>query len=154
MKVMLKGNEVFSAALVGVRRTIGGFKRDKSKEQDPNWSWSNDIEGAAAEVVVAKALNIYFDGFPGRFKDPDVGEYQVRQTNLNHGKLIVRNDDASDEIFILVTGKCPEFTIRGYMLGGDAKKDEYWQNPNQKTGAWFVPQDKLLPIADLEKNKG
>jgi hypothetical protein len=37
------------------------------------------------------------------------------------------------------------------MLGGDAKKDEYWQNPNQKTGAWFVPQDKLLPIVDLQE---
>ena len=151
VEIKLKNYEIFIAAMVGARRTISGFTRDKSGQQDPNWGWHSDIEGAAGEMAVAKALNIYYDGSVGTFKAPDVGEFQVRHSERPEGSLIVRENDSSSEIFILVTGKAPNYVVRGYILGLDAKKERFIRNPNGKTPAWFVPQNSLQPIRDLKK---
>jgi len=115
-----------------VQFELGGFERD--------------IQAAAAECAFAKARDKYWDFSVNTFKKPDVGDIQIRHTIRNGGKLIVRPDDSDDEIFVLVTGEIPEFTIRGYMRGSEAKQDQFISNPGGGKPCWMVPQDNLRPV--------
>lgn len=149
MIVSLKAYEVYIAAMVGARRTISSLGSSKTGNVNADVGWHTDIEGAGGEMAVAKALDVYWDGSVDTYKLPDVGKYQVRQTELSNGSLIVREGDSDDEIFILVTGKAPLYEVRGYMLGAAAKREEFVRDPHGMSPAWFVPQGKLSPIEDL-----
>ena len=120
-----------------VQFDLGGFERD--------------IQAAAAEMAFAKAREMYWDFSVNTFKKPDVGKIQIRHTTRNSGKLIVRPDDSDEEIFVLVSGEIPEFTIRGYMRGCEAKQDQFIDNPGGGKPCWMVPQDDLRPVRPVKK---
>ena len=146
-EVILAKYEILMAAEVGMRRKIISLDSpDTLKETNDNLRWQIDIEGACAELAVAKHLNLYWDGSVNTFKKPDVGEYQVRHTTRNNGRLIVRQKDADNEVYILVTGLAPVFNVVGWMVGGEAKADKYKMDDY----SWFVPQSELKSIAELK----
>ena len=77
----------------------------------------------------------------------DVGRnVEVRCTDLADGCLIVRANDAPERWYVLVTGKPPTFTVRGYIRGADARRPEYMRDPHGHRPAWFVPQSHLTPL--------
>ena len=150
--VKLTKTEAQTAAFVGVeRRLTNRYKevgaKDYVKEvQFDLGGFERDIQAAAAEQAFAKARNKYWDYSVNTFKKPDVGDVQIRHTVRSSGKLIVRPDDSDEEIFVLVTGEIPEFTIRGYMRGCEAKQDQFIDNPGGGKPCWMVPQDNLRPV--------
>lgn len=144
-KVVLTKSEMFMAALTGVQRQIESVADGRKDKHgyDGQDGWGIHIEGAMAEIAVAKALNRYWDAGVNTFKAGDVGNIQVRHTKLAGGRLIVREGDTSEDVFVLVTGTSPAYSVLGWIRGMDAKKEEYWQAPAGRPGAYFVPQSHL-----------
>lgn len=136
-----------------MRRLIAIQKgcKDKTPFGQTQDYWSADIEGAAAELVVAKWLGKYWSGVASdAFQDleGDVGKFQVRHTTRRDGSLIIRNRDKNEAIFILVVGVYPTYTITGWITGEDAKQERFLRGAPHP--AYFVPQADLLDPGELE----
>lgn len=152
--VVLDYWEILMGQTVGCHRRMESINRgETNKVQNKDFGWHTDIESTLAEIAVAKYLNIYWGGHVNSFKAPDVGPYQVRHTQHKKGRLIIRDNDPPEEIYVLVTGTHPKYTIRGYMRGIDGMKPEYRDNPIKKPNAeaWCVPQSVLRPIEELKQ---
>jgi hypothetical protein len=141
LTVTLSPREIILAAMIGglmhARALARGWK-DRVYESD----WNVHVEAIAAEIAVAKALGIRYRPKLNGFKAPDVEHLHVRQTAHRDGSLIIRPGDP-DGIYVLVTGRCPTFTVVGWIHSSDAKQPHYWRAPDGGPGAWFVPQRKL-----------
>lgn len=147
--IELSWSEVSHAAWIGACRRIVALRRGRSEPagaaRDP---WTIDIEGACAEMAVAKVQDRYWFALADRTSTlpGDAGTLQVRHTPRADGKLIIRPADSPGAVFVLVTGTAPRFTIAGSIKCADARRDEWWQAPNDRPGAWFVPQSALAPL--------
>ena len=159
MKVTLSWDEALIAEKIGEWRHIkarnDGLTRSTeargkpSEEDDSEEALQKDKDAAGAEMAVAKATNCYWppslDAQPKTV--PDVGKaIQVRHTRLPHGSLIVSPKDEDDQYFFLVTGEIPEYEVRGFLKGKDAKKEEWLRDPNGRPAAYFVPQKALREV--------
>lgn len=145
MKVRLEKYEMIMAAYVGLRRHIEKFdSKLKNNHGNPRFGWHTNVEGACAELAVAKHFGVYWDGSVNTYKAPDVCGWQVRHTELDDGSLIVRDDDANDQAFVLVTGQAPEYELRGWLYGREAKRAEWHYRSG--TPCWMVPQKSLSSI--------
>ena len=78
------------------------------------------------------------------------GGWQVRQTELENGQLIVRPDDSDDAPFAMVVGKIPTFRIVGWIRGRAAKKGFRLRAPNNRPAAYFVAQESLWPLTMIK----
>jgi hypothetical protein len=147
----------FSELLVGVNvgslRNIESVLKNRSADKhgeptvDP---WVRHIEGALAELAAAKALNVYWSAPVNTFKTGgDLGQYEVRLGFEDDYRLIIRNDDADEKIYILVVGRAPTFRVAGWMLGRDARKPQWLRSPGGRPPAWFVPRSKLRSLGTL-----
>ena len=93
------------------------------------------------EAALAKFLGIFWS--MGEKGGDDVGEHQVRTTSGHNNRLIVHDNDKDDARFYLVTGVNGTYTIRGWILGRDAKSKRFWSDPTGNRPAYFVPQSEL-----------
>lgn len=143
MKVQLTPMEVWQAAMVGIARRIDSKKKNLSNRAPGDHQWQVDIEGALAEMAVAKGLNCYAGLTIGNFGGADVGKYHVRHSQRSDACLIIRPEDIANAWYVLVTGVEGEYVIHGYINGTDARQREWWKEPNNRPGAWFVPQAAL-----------
>lgn len=152
INIKLTMSESYCAAMVGIFRNIAAiFKGRKSKFGGDN-SWQIHIEGSCGEMAVAKALGIYNPMTVNTFKDADLGSgIQVRTRSRHDYDLIIREGDADDEAFILVTGTFPEYRVHGWCWGRDGKKDIHKANHGGYNPAWFVPPSALRPLEELPK---
>src|SRR5262245_12661761 len=91
----------------------------------PDDRWGSQIEGAAAEMAVAKHLNVFWDGGMDNFMTwGDVGGYEVR-LRLEEDKDLYLNDrDESWKVFICVTGCIPTFKLWGWCHAEDGQTAE------------------------------
>jgi len=110
--------------------------------------WDIHIEGACAECAVAKVLGRYVAPTIDAFKrGGDVGLHQVRRRSKAHYDLLIRPEDVAkyspDTIFVHVLGKCPTYTIVGWMRLRDTQREEWEQTYGGRPAAWFVPQKEL-----------
>jgi len=146
MKTTLDPYELQVAAFIGCRRRVETLKSSLKDAHgfDGGGAWDIDVMGAAAEMALAKMLNIYWCGDVNTFKLPDVGALQVRSTSLGHGSLIVRENDADDDVFVLMLFERPStFRFGGWMTGEEAAQRKYRRAPNGRPPAYFVPQADL-----------
>lgn len=144
--------EMLIAAQAGCLRRIAAVKHHRQHNNGvPTIDmWGMDIEGAAAELVVAKWLGKYWNSVAD---DPtqlegDVGRYQVRHTRRIDGRLILHDKDKNDAVFVLVVGQYPNYYICGWTDGATGKQQQYWRNGERP--AFFVPQYALLDPTELE----
>jgi len=149
--VKLNLAEAIYGANVGVMRhyesKLSGREANHGFDEDKENGLGIDVLGGVGEVVVAKALGRYYAGTVNTFKEADIGKtLQVRATPSHKNRLIFRDDDDPEHIFILVTGTGPLHCIRGWLLGKDCMKEEYIKNPNERGPAYFVPQRLLNSI--------
>lgn len=150
MKVTLTWAEAHLAVTEGSTRRLRALQRGMAdrhgvagRERD---DWGLNIEGAAAEYAAAKALNVCWSFAPGPGYEGDIGHgFEVRSTPHPDGRLIVHETDPSDRPFLLVTGALPDFDVVGWIMGGDAKRQEWW-NDRAPRAAFFVPQAALAPV--------
>lgn len=145
IQINLTDDEIQMAAQQATLRILQ-CKRDGAKHRygaKDTETWQMGIEGALGELVIAKHFGIFWG--KGSYGTDDVGPYEVRQTPLSHGKLIVHPDDKDDKRYYLITGLLGNYYIRGYMYARDAKKDKYWSDPQgTNRPAYFVPQSDLI----------
>jgi hypothetical protein len=153
--IAMCSNELMQAGLAGVMRRVSSLKnglKDKFYTAKFVPGWATDIDGAASEMAVSKYFHRYWSGHVDNFTGDDVlGGVQVRSTGYEHGCLIVRPHDPDDALYILVVAKPPIYSIRGGILGPDAKVDKYWRGADCTNGdapAWWVPQEDLSELLD------
>lgn len=151
MIVTLTPAEMMSAATVGAMRRITSLQ--KGYETDSYYHvtgdrWSTDINGAAAELAVAKLLNKHWGAHVSHGKAPDVDKYQVRSTTHKDGSLLLRPGDLPTEIFILVTVDMPRFDVAGYIIGADGMTEEFHKR-DSKGESWWISQDRLYDVQHL-----
>lgn len=143
IEVKLDYPEIMQAAQIGMMRQIECIKwKSVHKNNLPRGdSWQMHIEGALAEVALAKHLNVFHS--KGQRAALDVGLYEVRSTPSHTNRLIVQKDDPDDHFCWLVTGSDGSYRIHGGMRYGEAKHQKYWTDPVGGRPAYFVPQCDL-----------
>jgi hypothetical protein len=143
-------HEVAMAAEVGRMRYLSAIRRGRvGRHGFAGGQWTEHIEGACGEYVVAKYLGLHWDGSCDAFNRADVGQLEVRTRSRHEYELIVRLDAPDESPFVLVTGRAPTFRVRGWILGRDAKRHEWLKNHGGYSPAFFVPSEKLNPMKDL-----
>jgi hypothetical protein len=147
IEVVLNKNEIYIAAIVGIRRNITSMDSSSCNEvKNKDFGWHTDIEAACAELALAKGLGVYWDYSVNTFKKPDVGYRQCRHAQELNKKLIVRPKDKELDNFWLVLGTTPKFKIVGWIFGSEAKTEKYaYKGFNGMPDCWMVPQDALTP---------
>ena len=158
MEVRLTKVEAMLAGQVGIMRHTEALSRKNpdafglSSDKDGS---GLHVEGAAGEMAVAKALNIYWAATVNTYKDGgDIGRrIQVRTRSKHDYELIVRPSDRDDDIFVLVTGKSPSFQIHGWIHGHEAKKKDYLKGHGNRDPAYFVPHCALRALNEADFNE-
>lgn len=134
----------------GVYRRLKATKgRYKNAHGLTKSSWDIDINGALAEQAFCKAAGIYFSPNNNAFSGADIvgTNVQVRTTSYKNGRLIVREGDDLDCVYVLAIIAFPEVTLVGWISGKDAAKKKYLDDAGKKRKpAWFVPQEDLNPF--------
>lgn len=153
--IKLSMEEMEQAAIVGVKRNlraIFGMHRgtvvlaDSTGQVGPRGLWGIDIEAAAAEMAVAKYLDVYWADDQEPDYGGDVGNLGVRSTEHDTGHLLIYDRDPDDKTFVLVITKPPWFKIVGGMVAKDAKDHDEWREETKyRVPCWAVPQDVLTP---------
>jgi hypothetical protein len=145
-RVTLAQHELDMAAGVGLRRQLAAL-RDRRQDRhglDPEDGWRVHIEGACGELAVAKFLGRYWDGSVDTFRSiPDLGRAEIRTRSKHNYELLIRKDDDDSKVYIHVTGRAPDFWVRGWLRGLDAQREEWWHNHGNREWAWFVPTTAL-----------
>lgn len=151
MNVSLEWFEVSRAALVGVSRNVEALRKGcQQRLRGKDESWERHVLGALGECAFAKATNRYWSGSVNTFKAADVGaNIQVRTRSQHSYDLIVRDSDADDDVYVLVTGGPADFTVHGWVVARDAKRPEFRADYGGYGHAYFVPQSALRPIDPL-----
>jgi hypothetical protein len=147
--IQLTSPEIYIASQIGVMRNVASHQRNlprgnRDAEANNDHQWETDINGALAELAVAKAYGVYWNPSVNVGKAADVGVIQVRSNTRKNGHLIIRKSDKDHEPFMLVICQNPVFHIVGWMIAGEAKRDEFYR-PADKFGveAWWVDQASL-----------
>jgi hypothetical protein len=146
-RVTLTEMEVRLAVMVGGERQLqallAGLEDNPPCKEAPGFD--RHIVGALGECAYCKALNRYWCPTVNTFKRvADVGEKtEIRTRTRFDFQLYVRPDDFDDRYYVLVRGVCPTYDVVGYMLGKDAKQQEWLDPKGGYAPAYFVPDDKL-----------
>ena len=150
--ITLSWFEAAMASDVGRMRQLAALKKGMRDQHGyDGLGWTEHIEGACGEMCVAKHLGVYWDGSVNTFKGDDLpGGAQVRTRSRHDYELIIRPNDDPNAAYILVTGKCPKYKIRGWIFAEDGRKDEWWKAYGGRPPAHFVPHDALRPIHELQ----
>lgn len=148
VRITITAEEFVRCAAVGMRRFESSSAQGHNHASTYRRSFIKRLEeetvGAVGELAFAKYREIPWDGSVDTFHNvPDVAGVEVRATAYEDGHLVIRDNDADDRIFVLVTGSAPEVEIRGWIRGIDAKRDEFLRDPHGYRQAWFVPQGAL-----------
>lgn len=151
--VRLTWAELRAAAYLGIDRYVRNSAngRHNSYGLDTE-AWREHVLGAWGECVVAKVTDTYWLGGDARPDGgaADVGRLHVRTRGRADYDLLLWDDDADAEPFVLVVPmRLPCFRVIGWCLAGDGKRSEY-RRTDLRHPAYFVPQSVLRPISELE----
>jgi hypothetical protein len=151
--VQLTNREMAMAADCGIMRNIAAIidERDDAYGLDEDdGGWSKHVEGACGEVAVAKVLGRFWSPTVNVFNAPDIGRTIGVRTRSRHDyDLNIRPNDKPQHAYVLVTGRAPNFIVRGYIIGADARRGKWLRDYGGRPPAWFVPQASLLDIDEL-----
>lgn len=147
--VILDENEIMLARTIASLRTgnnrVAGTSHNVHIDGQDNFR--NDLLGICGEIVFAKTYNIYLDlCFHIRSGGPDFKisdkTVDVKTTHHRNGRLIVplAKKDKQSDMYVLVTGDLPKFTIRGYATAEEvfSSLDDVGHGP-----CFVITQDKL-----------
>jgi hypothetical protein len=149
IKVTLTESEMLEAAIAGVYRSVedraAGRKEAHGQE---TLGYDRSILGCFGERAVAKEFNLYWPG-KGVFGERDVGPFEVRTRSLHSYDLIVRKKNKDEDMYVLVTGKGPDFWIRGWKFGDESKQKKWIRTHANRPPAYFVPVEELEDPMEL-----
>lgn len=150
-QITLTWQEAAMASEVGRLRQLASIKAGRQDRHGfAGDGWDVHIEGACGELAVAKRLGVYWDGSIDNFGGPDIpGGLQVR-TRSQHGyELLIRPGDSDTAVWVLVTGRCPNYRVRGWLRGSEARQPRWLKSHGNRPAAYFVPTSALHPIEAL-----
>lgn len=112
-----------------------------------------DIEGFGAEMAFCKKFNFYPDFTVGaRSGGFDVltrkgAKVDIKYTQYQTGHLLatLKKKGTDTDIYVLVIGKLPNYTIVGYMAAEDLFKDENLKDMGHGVG-YVASQEQLKPM--------
>lgn len=148
--VTLTPEELETAALGGVRRRINGITMGRrsthpeTPDHEQNW-WESHVVGSIGEYAVAKALDVEWRPTVGQVDQKDVGEYEVRTTQLPKPLLRYREHNDPNSIYVLCSYRGNQVLIQGWLTGNSIKqlgKEEF-------NGVWVAQPGELYSVADL-----
>ena len=153
--VMLSQTECQLAELIGRKRREISLKYDrKETRQDFTPSGiTNDIEASAAEMAVAKLLNIYPEWSPTVGKVPRFDlrwnghPVDVKSTQRADGNLLIPYLDES-LIYFLVCGTMPTYKVMGYLEGDRVPWAGRLREDLGHIPCWFVPASQLQEVSN------
>jgi hypothetical protein len=159
IEIRLTTDEILAGVVVAAnkkitsdrRRAEGRASRSPEHYQERNGvynTWDNEIESALAEIAVSRWRNRYWMGmYVSGGAGTDAGNAQVRWTERHDGHLILYKEDNDDAVFVLVTGRSPDFRIVGWAKKGEVIEADFWHEPPAvKCASWWIPQPKLWVI--------
>jgi hypothetical protein len=96
-------------------------------------------------MAFAKWLGVYWEPTINTFKGrADVAGCEVRARTHHSYELLVRNNDLDDRPYVLLTGLAPDFLIRGWLFGREAKRPEWLRDyGGNRQPAYFVPTPEI-----------
>ena len=117
-------------------------------------SIEHERQSLGAEIAAARAFGLQWSEKQTISEDrlgDIVPGLQVRHTAYNTGALILRAQDNPEHDFVLVTGKYPTFTVRGWITGSEglllsSEGKQQHIGPEYRT----VDQSSLRPISQHE----
>lgn len=149
LKIKLTANEVLVAGYIGMRRNAeASFNGRKSRfpERIVGELWGFHIESAHAELAVAKALGIYWGFGVNTFHVPDIVDTNIEVRWSARNDLKIRPDDSG--IVVSVTGKCPEYEIKGWITATEGKQKQFYHA--FPPPCYFVPHACLHDFNSLK----
>jgi len=111
-----------------------------------------NVTGCLGELAVARYLRAPWVAATPRFahQPTDVAHVQVRTTPLGNGRLLVHPADPDDQPFVLArTHRAPVVELVGWILGADAKRDDWWRALQPGRPCYVVPNGALAPLDTL-----
>jgi hypothetical protein len=150
--VTLTLSELLHGVTVGALRSYESRKQSFEKgthglNTDDENLLAMDLEGALGEICVSKVLNKYWGGGVNTYKGADIGDsIQVRTRSKHTYDLLVRDGDNPAHFYFHVTGMYPEYCVRGWMKGTNAKDPKYLAGHGGRPSAYFIPESDLRPI--------
>lgn len=150
MIVKLNANEMLVATYVGSRRNAESiYKQRKPRfaESKVGELWGFHIESAHAELAVCKFLGVYWGFGVNTFHVSDIVDTNLEIRWSTRKDLKVRPDD--NGIIVSVTGKCPEYEIKGWINSEDAKQEKWLHNVHPI--CYFVPHEFLNSPESLKQ---
>ena len=148
--VQLTKDELERAAFGGVQRRLAGIfqNRRSTHPETPDWKqqwWESNVIGAIGEYAVAKALDLPWNPTIGRVDARDVGEYEVRTTQLPEPVLRYRVHNDPTSKYILCSYKRDKVLIQGWLTGQTVLDLGYMEHD----GVYTASVDQLYSITDL-----
>lgn len=129
-------------------RDKGDGGRPRSADDD----LTTEIRGVEAEWAASIMLNLYWRPAIGLINQLDVGGLiEVKSTDLDQGKLIIRPKDKGWAPFVLVInqdGNC-RIPPRCWIIGDEARKMKEPEKVNSWGAAHFMAQEELWPLDSL-----
>jgi hypothetical protein len=136
-------------------RAIAKGRKHNNLRNDSSYDWGTNIEAACAECAFAQWRGLFWMGGGAERDLSDVGEYSVRHSRYQGGRLLITKEDrarfSADTKVVLVTGIPPVLTMQGWIEIGETEDDAYWTDPQQGRFCWAVPQSDLKPMSQLEQ---
>jgi hypothetical protein len=169
MQVTLTDDEMALARVFALlRKTQSEYdKRSVHRTYEDGFCGMEEREllGVSGEIVVAKALDLFWVPTVNNFDAPDVHGIHVRATDYEDGHLLLRKrDDLDCGVYALVTGTPRVMTLRGFISGRSATERGEWRVPTgkgkDKESALWVKQEDLtapeeaLPILRKRLGRG
>lgn len=149
--VTLTWAEVKLATTLGVSRNMESLMRGRKHVagDDKARGWDQHIEGVAGEMAFAKWCGRYYDPTLNTFKTggDGVGNIQIRTSARD--SLLIRPGDHDNVPYVMVYGRIPTFCMAGWILGADAKREEWGHTSRDWPLTYFVPVEDLRPMSDL-----
>lgn len=144
------------AKLIGSARHNEAEKTNRAPDWKDGTEKSNHIDGAAAEILAAKALNVYYCPRINTFKGADIGKnIEVRGTKVDWYGVKVKERD-SDERIVVGFRKIDDthYDLLGWIAAKEAKKKKWMKDPMARgRPAYFVPQEFLNPVETFPKEE-
>lgn len=110
--------------------------------------WNQDIHGAIGELAFSRMLGVSWDNMIAgdANKQPDVGGFEVKAISEPNFRLIVRDNDESDQLMALVYGKDNIFTAVGWIRAGDGRRLGSVESHQGREPQYYVDQKHLNPF--------
>ena len=152
MKVLvtLTEAEMREAALGGIERRLDAMRRGRrsTHPETPDYKqawWQSHVVGAFGEFAVAKAFGLPWNPTIGQVDQRDVGEFEVRTTELPNPVLRYRGHNDPNAKYILCAYRGNQVLIHGWLPGYTVRDLGYMEFEN----VWTAGTDQLYSVVDL-----